>query len=73
MPTNKLDKDSISSNIQELTDTIEARKEEKQKKRQEKKKKAKEKEKRQLMERLAAPILLLFTLIISWLVMVFAR
>lgn len=70
MPNNTA-KNEMSSSIRELTDTIEARKEEKQRQRLEKQRAQERKKRRQFQEKLVAPILLILTVLISAILMVF--
>lgn len=71
--TNSDLKSTLPSNIRQLTDTIEARKEEKQRKRLEKQQALERKKQRQFQEKLVAPIILVLTVIISFILMVFAQ
>lgn len=62
---NSLSREDLASNIEDLTNTIEARKEQRERDRQKKKQAAEKKKKRLFAERLVAPLILLITVIFS--------
>lgn len=64
---------SVADSVRDLTDTIESRKEEKQRKRQEKLEAEARKRKRSAIEKSIAPIILVLTILISFIIMVFSQ
>ena len=66
-------KKEVASSLQDLTDKIEAQREERKRQREERKRKKTEKQKKEVLERLVAPILLILTVIVSAIVMIVFR
>ncbi|PIR61839.1 MAG: hypothetical protein COY81_03405 [Candidatus Pacebacteria bacterium CG_4_10_14_0_8_um_filter_43_12] len=69
---NNLSKEELAAHIEDLTNTIEARKEQRERDRQKKKNVAEKKKQRQLVERLVAPLILIMTVMLSLLFWLFA-
>ena len=67
------DKSSVADSVRELTETIESRKEENKRKREEKQRAKEKKRKMNAIERSIAPIILVLTILISYLFMVFSQ
>lgn len=72
MKQNHENRRSVADSVRDLTETIESRKEEKQRKRQEKVEAEAKKRKRSVVEKAIAPIILVITILISFIIMVFS-
>lgn len=73
MKQNHENRQSVAESVRDLTETIESRKEEKQRKRQEKVAAETKKRKRSAIEKSIAPIILVITILISFIIMVFSQ
>ena len=67
------EKESVADSLQELTETIESRKEEKRRKREAKIRAKEKKRKMNAIEKSVAPIILVLTILISFLFMMFSQ
>lgn len=67
------EKESVADSLQELTETIESRKEEKRRKREAKLRAKEKKRKMNAIEKSVAPIILVITILISFLFMILSQ